>query len=199
MSKLDFSQIVLATRNSGKIKEFQSLLNTLHCRILSLQDVDIDCNVEESGNTFAENARLKAIEYSVMTSFPVLADDSGLEVATLEGRPGVLSARYAGIDATDEERNRKLLKELENIENNRQARFFCALALAQEGTILLEAEGECRGEITHTPRGGNGFGYDPVFLLPDIGKTFAELNPSEKNRYSHRTRAVRDLIKKIDS
>jgi len=199
MPERNLQTIVLASRNNGKIGEFQSLLQVLDCRILSLQDAGIDFEVEESGRTFAENAQIKAIEYSHRTRFPVLADDSGLEVVALDGRPGVYSARYAGTKATDEDRNQKLLAELENTEANRQARFVCALALAQDGIVLLEAEGECRGEIASIPRGSNGFGYDPVFLLPALRKTFAELNPQGKNRYSHRTRAVQNLLTQINS
>ena len=191
--------LVLATRNDGKLREFQALLQPLKCRILSLRDVDIDGDVEESGKTFAENARQKALSYSLLTRFPVLADDSGLEVAALGGRPGVYSARYAGTGASDEDRNRKLLEELGHGNARRDARFFCALALAREGTVLLESEGECRGVITRTPRGTNGFGYDPVFLFPELDKTFAELSPEEKNEHSHRTRAIRNLISKINT
>jgi XTP/dITP diphosphohydrolase len=186
--------IVLATHNRGKLSEFQELLAPLDSQILSLRDVGIDHDVEESGNTFQENARIKALLYSRKTPFPVLADDSGLEVMALGGRPGVYSARYAGPDASDEDRNRKLLKELECAGNNREARFYCALALAREGAMLMETEGECRGIITDAPRGTNGFGYDPVFLFPDLDKTFGEFSREEKNLYSHRSRAIRNLI-----
>lgn len=186
--------IVIATRNSGKLSEFQTLLAPLNNRVLSLRDVGIDRDVEESGSTFAENARIKALLYSRLTRFPVLADDSGLEVMALGGRPGVYSARYAGPEATDKDRNRKLLKELADQGESRDARFFCALALAQEGTVLLETEGECRGVITDAPRGTSGFGYDPVFLFPKLDRTFAELTREEKNEYSHRSRAIRNLI-----
>jgi len=198
MSNLNLHTIVIATRNIGKLREFQTLLQLLEGRILSLQDVEIDRDIEESGSTFAENARLKALAYSRWTSFPVLADDSGLEVIALGDRPGIYSARYAGSDASDEDRNQKLLKELGSEETNRDARFFCALTLAQDGAILLESEGECRGVITHTPRGSNGFGYDPIFLFPELDKTFAELNREEKNEHSHRTRAVRNLISQLN-
>jgi len=194
MLDLNLQTIVIATRNTGKLREFRTLLQSLKSKVLSLQDVNIDRDIEESGSTFAENARLKALFYSRWTHFPVLADDSGLEVMALGGRPGIYSARYAGADASDEDRNRKLLKELEGEENKRDARFFCALTLAQDGAALLETEGECRGVITHAPRGINGFGYDPVFLFPKLDKTYAELNQEEKNTYSHRTRAVHNLI-----
>jgi XTP/dITP diphosphohydrolase len=192
--------IVIATRNTGKLREFRVMLEPLECEILSLLDIDpdkFDMDVEETGGTFAENARLKALAYSKWTPHPVLADDSGLEVFALEGRPGIYSARYAGADASDEDRNRKLLEELGSEATNREARFFCALALAQDNEILMEAEGECRGFIAHAPRGTNGFGYDSVFLFPELDRTFAELNPEEKNSCSHRTRAIRNLIAQL--
>ena len=194
MAENKFQTIVLATRNEGKLREFQTLLAPMKNRVLSLKDIGIDRDIEETGATFAENARIKALEYSRLTPLPVLADDSGLEVMALGGRPGVHSARYAGPDASDEDRNRKLLEELAHEGKNREARFFCALALALEGTLLLEVNGECRGLITLTPRGANGFGYDPVFLLPELDKTFAELNREGKNEYSHRCRAIENLI-----
>lgn len=190
-----FSTIVVATRNSGKLREFRSLLMPLKSEILSLKDVSIDEDIEESGQTFSENARLKAIEYSRSTRFPVLADDSGLEVDALGGRPGIYSARYAGPDASDSDRVRKLLEELEQINKGRDARFVCALALAQNGILLQESLGECSGIIIDEPRGKNGFGYDPVFLFPKLGKTSAELSEGEKNIYSHRARAVAALLR----
>jgi len=193
----NFHTIVVATRNSGKLREFQALLMPLISRVLNLRDVGIDSDVRESGTTFTQNARIKALAYSRLTRFPVLADDSGLEVSALEGRPGVYSARFAGPDATDEDRNRKLLKELEHEEKNRDARFYCALALAQQGTLRLEVDGDCRGVIADVPRGTNGFGYDPVFLFPELDKTFAELTSEEKNEYSHRARAIRNLISRL--
>ena len=194
MTENKFQTIVLATRNEGKLREFQTLLAPLKSRVLSLKNVGIDRDIDESGATFAENARIKALGYSRLTPLPVLADDSGLEVMALGGRPGVYSARYAGPDASDEDRNRKLLAELAHEDKNREARFFCALALAREGTLFLDADGECRGVITRTPRGANGFGYDPVFLLPGLNKTFAELTREEKNEYSHRSRAILNLM-----
>jgi len=187
--------IVVASRNSGKLREFRSLLLPLKSEILCLRDVSVDEEFEEPGQTFAENARLKAIAYSRLTRFPVLADDSGLEVTALGGRPGVHSARYAGPGATDSDRIRKLLKELGQSAASREARFVCALALAHEGDLLLESEGKCSGIIISEPRGENGFGYDPIFLFPELGKTFAELSDLEKNQYSHRAHAVAALIK----
>ena len=189
--------VVIATRNTGKLREFRELLRPLKNEILSLADLKVDTECEESGNTFAENARLKAIGYSRIIRFPVLADDSGLEVEALGGRPGIFSARYGGPGASDEDRVRKLLKELESSAGERNARFVCSLALAQGGRLLLESEGECRGTIAKEPRGTNGFGYDPIFLFPALGRTYAELSQAEKNFYSHRSRAVASLLRQI--
>ena len=157
----DSHTMVMATRNRGKLREFQSLLLPLDTRILSLDDLAITDEFEESGNNFAANARAKAIACSRLTPLPVLADDSGLVVEALGGRPGVLSARYAGPDASDSDRVRKILEELEKSARGREARFVCALALARSGLLLHECNGECRGIIAKEPRGQNGFGYDP--------------------------------------
>jgi XTP/dITP diphosphohydrolase len=194
-----FSKIVVATRNVGKLREFQTLLHPLHSNLASLRDLAIEVEIEESGTTFAENAQLKAIGYSRLTSLPVLADDSGLAVEVLGGRPGIHSARYAGPEASDADRIRKLLVEIAGSGENRNARFVCALALAQDGVLLQESEGSCSGIIITEPRGTNGFGYDPIFLFPDLDKTFAELDETEKNKYSHRARAVYSLLEKLDT
>ena len=191
--------LVVATRNSGKLREFRNLLRPLKNTILGLGDLPVDAEIEESGGSFAENACLKAIGYSRVTPFPVLADDSGLEVAALDGQPGIHSARYAGVGATDADRIRKLLKEIGSAAKGRDAHFVCALALAQDGVLRHEAAGECLGNIIDEPRGTNGFGYDPVFLFPELGKTFAELNEAEKNQYSHRAKAVASLLAKMQA
>ena len=192
-----FPTIVVATHNQGKLREFQSLLLPLNSDILGLADVSIVEEFEETGQTFAENARLKAIFYSGLVPFPVLADDSGLEVAALGGRPGVHSARYAGAGASDSARVQKLLEELARNGGAREARFVCRLALAQEGTLLYKSEGQCTGIICTEPHGSNGFGYDPVFYIPTLGKTLAELSEAEKNRLSHRARAVSALLERM--
>jgi XTP/dITP diphosphohydrolase len=194
---LKLHTILIATGNRGKLREFRSLLSPLNSRILSLMDLSIDAEFEESGTTFAENARLKAIACSRLTEFPVLADDSGLEVSALGGRPGIHSARYAGASASDSDRVDKLLKELATSGNRREARFVCALALAKKGKLLLESRGECLGTIAKEPRGTNGFGYDPIFFFPQLGKTLAELPAAEKNLHSHRAHAVMSLLEKI--
>jgi len=188
--------IVIATRNAGKLREFKTLLRPLDYGIRSLGDLAAETEgveIEESGSTFAENAQLKATGYSRLVPFPVLADDSGLEVDALGGQPGIHSARYAGPGASDADRINKLLGELKNCGAGRGARFICALALARNGEVIAEAEGSCYGVIINASRGSKGFGYDPVFLFPELGKTFAELDEAEKNQYSHRARAVAAL------
>ncbi len=199
MSGLDLRTILVATRNSGKLREFRALLAPLESRILSPADLDLEADFPESGHSFEENARLKAIQYSRLTRFPVLADDSGLQVAALGGRPGVYSARYAGAEASDAERIRKLLDEVRLRGGGREARFVCALALARAGGLLFESLGVCHGILAAEPRGTNGFGYDPIFLFPELGKTFAELSEPEKNLYSHRARAVSSLLAKLSA
>ena len=194
---LDFRILVVATWNSGKLHEFRSLLEPAGYEVAGLQDLSIDAEYEESGSTFSENARLKALAYSRCTNFPVLADDSGLEVAALGGQPGIYSARYAGPGASDSDRTRKLLEELRRQGGSREARFICALALAREGSILLEVQGECLGVIAEESRGAKGFGYDPVFLIPELGRTYAELDEAEKNQRSHRARAVHALLSQL--
>lgn len=197
MTKSLFPTIVIATHNQGKLREFRNLLQPLNGDILSLADVSITEEFEETGQTFADNARIKAKLYSRLVHFPVLADDSGLEVTALGGRPGVHSARYAGIGATDADRVQKLLGELDLLNGTREARFICSLALAREGILLYESEGQCTGIIGTEPKGTKGFGYDPVFFLPNLGKTFAELSEDEKNRLSHRARAVEALLRQL--
>ena len=200
MNQSILQTIVIATRNAGKLREFQTLLRSLNCDILCLADFAAETQgveIEESGNTFAENARLKAAGYSLLIPFPVLADDSGLEVDALGGRPGIHSARYAGQNASDADRIGKLLGELESYRGEKNARFVCALALALNGEIIAEAEGNCSGVIISYARGNKGFGYDPVFLFPELKKTFAELDEAEKNQYSHRARAVAALKSSI--
>jgi XTP/dITP diphosphohydrolase len=195
----DRRTLVVATRNAGKLREFRSLLLPLNYTILGLADLSLDAEIEESGGSFAENARLKAIGFSRLTRFPVLADDSGLEATALGGAPGIRSARYAGEGASDADRIRKLLSEIKEAHGGREARFVCALALAQDDILLREAEGACGGTIIDEPRGANGFGYDPIFLFPKLGKTFAELNEEEKNQHSHRAKAVASLLRQLQA
>lgn len=163
--------------------------------LVSLTDAGIHEEVPETGATFEENAALKATGYAAMSGLFTLADDSGLEVKALGGEPGVQSARYAGKGASDTQRIALLLRNLENVpEIERQARFRCVIALARPGEVPRVFHGECRGLIARSPRGGLGFGYDPVFLLPELGCTMAELNVQEKARVSHRGMAAKAML-----
>ena len=190
-------RIVLATKNKGKIKEMRELLAPMNIEVLSLADFSPVDDAEENGATFAENAMLKARYYFAHTGTPCLADDSGLEVDALGGRPGVYSARYSGEDATDAANNAKVLREMEGIEKDkRTARFRCAMALVGEG-IELTTDGTCEGTLLTEERGQGGFGYDPIFYVPKFDRTLAEMSSEEQNSISHRGAAVRkraDLI-----
>lgn len=184
-------KLLLATNNQGKIREYRTLLEGIPYDIVTMKEQGLDIDIEESGVSFEENARFKAITLAAASSFLTLADDSGLEVDALGGEPGVLSHRYAGEGASDADRYNYLLAKLEGVpEEKRTARFRCVIAIATpEGKTRL-CQGECRGLITKSPRGEHGFGYDPVFYVPELGKTMAELSPEEKNRISHRARAA---------
>lgn len=184
--------IILATKNQGKIKEIKELLAGQPARILDLSDFGPTPEPIEDADTFEDNAYHKAYFYARILGFPALADDSGLVVEALGGAPGVLSARYAGEGATDEDRSAKILKEMEG-QTNRKAAFVCALVLAVPSGPGLTWVGRCEGEITTKPRGQNGFGYDPIFHYPALGKTFAELTRIEKNQVSHRGRALTEF------
>lgn len=189
--------IVLATRNTNKVREFKELLKDAPVDIKCLADYGPLPDVAEDGETFEENAYKKAYHYARVLGLPCLADDSGLVVEALDGRPGVHSARYAGDNATDLEKCDKLLKEMEGM-TNRRARFECVLSLATPGGPALTWEAGCEGEITAQRRGESGFGYDPVFYYPPLGKTFAEATMEEKNRVSHRGRAMAEFAGEID-
>lgn len=186
-------QLLLATRNAHKTREFAQILGA-EFEVRDLASAPEFAPVEEAGLTFAENAILKAVAISKQFPALVVADDSGLEVDALRGAPGVYSARYAGERASDAENVAKLLAELARCDADAPgARFRCALALAREGKILGIFEGVVEGTIVHTPRGSAGFGYDPVFQPTGSTQTFAELSPAEKNRISHRARAIQSL------
>jgi len=184
--------LLLATRNQGKKREIEKFLldGPMRIRLLSLAEVNAEVEIEESGTSFAANARLKADFYSRLSGLDTLGDDSGLEVMALDGRPGVLSARYAGIGADDDARIAKLLAEMKGVAD-RRARFVSAVCISRNGSPLASFSGEVAGEILFVKRGEGGFGYDPLFLYPPLGKTFAELAIDEKNRISHRARALR--------
>jgi XTP/dITP diphosphohydrolase len=184
-------ELLLATNNKGKISEYRELLSDCGFSLVTPADKGISFDVSETGGTFAENAAIKAKEFAAASGILTLADDSGLEVDALGGAPGVRSARYAGEKASDAERIALLLKNLEGIPvERRTARFQCVIAIADPRGRLKTVEGSVQGVIAFTPRGSHGFGYDPVFLLSDIGKTMAELSHEEKNRISHRAAAA---------
>jgi XTP/dITP diphosphohydrolase len=184
--------LVVATRNSGKSKEIRSFLEGFPVEVKDLNDFGPIPEVHEDGKTFDENAYKKASFTAKVLGLPALADDSGLEVEPLNGEPGVYSARYAGADATDEMNNAKLLKALSS-KTQRQARFCCVLSLAVPLGQALTYEATCDGVILESPRGTNGFGYDPLFFYPPLGKTFAEMTLEEKSRVSHRGKALQEL------
>lgn len=189
--------LVLATRNRGKVGELKDLLKGLNLEIRTLDDYPGVPPVSEDGATFEENAVLKAEFVARATGEVAMADDSGLEVDALGGRPGVWSARYAGPEATDAANNRKLLGELEGVPaQRRDARFVSSVAIAVPGGPTTTARGECAGRIGFEPRGDKGFGYDPLFYLED-GRSFAELDMDEKNRISHRGQAFRQAREKL--
>jgi XTP/dITP diphosphohydrolase len=194
--------LVFATRNPGKLVELRQLLADLDLAVWSLDELGRDMpevpevpEVIEDGDTFEANAGKKALEVSRATGLPALADDSGLEVDALDGAPGVRSARFAGPDAGDQANNAKLLHALRDVpEDRRSARFRSVLALADTagalGDALITTAGACEGRILFSPRGTGGFGYDPLFLVPELGATFAELGVGTKNDLSHRARAM---------
>ncbi|HML96195.1 MAG TPA: XTP/dITP diphosphatase [Thermodesulfobacteriota bacterium] len=187
-------EIVLATGNKGKIKEFEGLLRGVAGKITGLGDLESPPEIVEDGDTFMENALKKARALAKYSGKPALADDSGLAVDALGGKPGVYSARYAGEGATDEKNIDKLLGELGDTEN-RNARFVCFLALVTPDGKETVVSGKCKGIILTERRGSGGFGYDPVFYLPEFGKTMAEIPSGLKNEISHRARAVEKLVR----
>ncbi|MCH9266692.1 XTP/dITP diphosphatase [Pediococcus acidilactici] len=192
------NQILIATKNEGKLKEFKQIFTAKGIEVLSLKDVDEDVDVQENGLTFEENARLKADSYAKTIGIPVLADDSGLEIDALNGRPGIFSARYAG-DHNDAANNAKVLTELGGVPDERRTATFHTTVVVRkpDGTELV-ANGNLRGRILSVPRGDNGFGYDPLFYVEEKQKTLAQMTREEKNQISHRALAIQDLLTKFD-
>lgn len=191
MSKV---RLLLATTNQGKAKEIKSYLKGLALEIYSLKEAGLKETFPEKGKTFSENARGKSLFYSKNWEGLTLAEDSGLEIEHLQGAPGILSARFSGPQATDEKNNQKVLELLKGVPiGQRKARFVSHLALARRGEIIQEIEEHVKGLIAFEKRGRHGFGYDPLFMFPPLGKTFAELHPEEKNKVSHRGRALKKL------
>ena len=190
-------KILIATKNEGKIAELRSLLSDERFEFVGLDAFENAPHVEETGNTFAANARLKAAAYSTHFGLHTLADDSGLEVDALNGRPGVFSARYGGVNPNYGAKIRLLLDEINAAEKrNRTARFISHIAFASpNGNVLFEAEGVCEGSIAFAPKGTNGFGYDPVFIPDGFDKTFGELSDEAKQNVSHRARAIAKIMR----
>ncbi|WP_428909313.1 XTP/dITP diphosphatase [Niallia sp. Krafla_26] len=186
--------IIIATKNAGKAKDFEQIFQPYGVKVKTLLDFPKIEDVEETGETFEENAILKAEAISKKFNEMVIADDSGVMIDALDGRPGVYSARYAGEEKNDEANNEKVLKELANVpEKDRGAQFYCAIAVAQPGKPTITVNGICEGSILFEGKGTNGFGYDPIFFVTSMGKSMAELTPEEKNTISHRASAMKKL------
>jgi XTP/dITP diphosphohydrolase len=189
-------KLLLATRNAGKAREYSLLLQRSPFELTTLYAEGIQEDVSESGKTLQENARLKAIGYAVDDRFLVMADDSGLEVDALGGAPGPLSARFAGKGASDRDKVNLLLSKLRGVPwEERSARFRCVIAIASERKVIGLCEGVCEGIISFEAEGNQGFGYDPVFYLPELDRTMAELTLEEKNKVSHRARAAQKAVR----
>jgi XTP/dITP diphosphohydrolase len=188
------NQLLVATTNAGKLREIREVLAGLDVGVLGLSDVSPTVEPEETGTTFQQNARIKALHYAAAAPMLTVAEDSGLVVDALNGEPGVHSARFLGADATYAERFAEIARRLAARPHEpRTARFVCALAAARDGAILFEATGTVEGEIISAPRGSNGFGYDPIFLYPPYAKTFGEVSQQAKLQVAHRGRAFRQL------
>ncbi|MDE6579644.1 MAG: XTP/dITP diphosphatase, partial [Ruminiclostridium sp.] len=190
-------KIIIATKNEGKVREFRKLLQPLGYEPVSLKDEGIEAEINEDGDTFEENAHIKAREIYKLTGLPVIADDSGLEVEFLGGAPGIYSARYAGEGATDRERNRKLLDEMQGVDTPlRNARFVCALYCILNDKKEYCVTGTLEGFIGEEPKGEHGFGYDPIFMI-DEDTSLAEVSEEEKNKISHRANAMKTLMDEL--
>ncbi|KRL07872.1 MAG: XTP/dITP diphosphatase [Liquorilactobacillus hordei] len=191
-------KILIATKNEGKAREFRTFFEPKGFKVITLNELDNIPEIIENGSTFEENALIKAQSLTNLLQTVVVADDSGLMVDALGGEPGIFSARYAG-DHDDDANNQKLLSNLEGIpEEKRTAVFHTSLVVTRTGKKPLVVDGEVKGRVLRSLRGEDGFGYDPLFYLPELDKTFAELTPAEKNEVSHRGRAIKKLSEKFD-
>ncbi len=189
-------KLIIASNNAHKIREIKKILSSRFDEILSLKEAGITHETVEDGLTFLDNARKKATEIAQISGCCALADDSGICAHALNGAPGVFSARYSGEHGDDEANNQLLMANLRE-KADRTAHYACAIVLAYPDGNTVEAEGEMQGEIIFTPMGENGFGYDPIFFLPGYGKTAAQISPEEKNRISHRAKALNALVEKL--
>ncbi|RKD21630.1 XTP/dITP diphosphohydrolase [Caminicella sporogenes DSM 14501] len=194
-------KIVLASKNKHKLQEIKEILKELNIELVSMDDVGLESlEIIEDGNTFEENSMKKAVTVMEKTNLIALADDSGLEVDYLDGRPGVYSSRFAGENATDDENNKKLLESLKDVDfNKRTARFVSVISVVRPDGKKLVVRGECEGIIGFEKKGTNGFGYDPLFIVPEYNKTFAQLGPEIKNKISHRAKALEKLRRELNS
>ncbi len=192
----DIERIVLATGNEGKLRDFRFLLRDTGVELSLPSDHGVELDVEETGTTFEANALLKARAHAELIDLPVLADDSGLVVSALDGRPGVYSARYAGTPCDDHANNRKVIEEVQGVDD-RSAAFVAVLALLLPDGREILAEGRCEGRIVDEERGSNGFGYDTIFYRDDLGCTFGQASPEQKNARSHRAAAVAALLAQL--
>ncbi|MBP9853412.1 MAG: XTP/dITP diphosphatase [Candidatus Omnitrophica bacterium] len=191
-------ELVVATKNKGKLREIKELLREFDLKITSLADYPNAPDIVEDGTTFRENALIKANIIAAYTNQLTMGEDSGLSVEALNNAPGIYSARYSGENATDEKNNQKLISELKGVPaNKRSAKYHCCIALVDDEKIIDVVEGECSGFIATEPSGTNGFGYDPYFLIPKYNKTFGELDPSIKSQMSHRAMALQALKKTL--
>jgi len=191
-------KLIVATRNKGKLKEIREILDNLDYEVVSMDEAGFAVDIEETGTTFEENALIKARTIYEATGEISLADDSGLEVDYLNGAPGIYSARFGGEGASDREKNDKLLDMLKNASMpERTARFVCVVAVVFPGGRSFTVRGECSGLIWTEPRGANGFGYDPVFYVPEYGMTIAEMDSALKNKISHRGKALALMAEKL--
>lgn len=187
-------EVILASSNQGKVREVQAMLQDMGMRVVPLFETGFTDEIEENGSTFAENAALKAETVRNALHKPVLADDSGLEIDCLDKQPGIYSARYLGHDTPYDLKNKMILEKLEGVaEEDRSARFVCAMALALPDGETIITQATMEGMIGYESRGENGFGYDPIFYLPEFGMTSAEITPAQKNEISHRAKALRKM------
>ena len=192
-------RIIFATGNEGKMREIRMILEDLGVPVLSMKEAGISADIEENGKSFAENAAIKAKAIMEMTGEIVMADDSGLEIDYLDGAPGIYSARFMGEDTSYDIKNKALIDKLAGVpDEKRTARFVCAIACALSDGQILESRGTMEGIIGYEIKGENGFGYDPIFYLPECGCTSAEISPEKKNELSHRGKALRAMKEKLE-
>ena len=192
------NKVVVATKNKGKLKEIKQILAPMGFNVISMEEANIDMDIDETGDSFEENAMLKALAVHKLTGAIVIADDSGLETDALNGAPGIYSARYSGANASDDKNNEKLLIQLKDIpDEKRTARFVCAIAVVFDENRKFTVKGTVDGIINRAPAGENGFGYDPLFYIPQYGKTVAQLSSEEKNKISHRGKALEKMVVKL--